>query len=494
MTAANECHAASGCPAAEPPPIAGRRSVLSSLRREDPLWPTRMSVATLYGAARGFGRPTPLPPGPKGLPFVGSFFELRRDPFDFMSRGAAKYGDVFRAPLPLLDLVAVTHPDLVAEFMEEPTGRFSRYSPVGPMLSIIGANSIMLEGPKLRERRGMLTPMFARRHQTKIAEVIASELARRLDGWSAWAATGQPVDLQEEIFQTTLSVYLRALFSASISDRETRQLDADMRAITGLLGLTTLMVPFPTLKVAPALLRVYRLVARLIRDRKAQPLNEPDFLDTLLAAKYEDGSPISKADLAAEIVGLLGGAYDPSAAALTWAVALLVNHPEQLATLHEEIDALGGALPGYDDLPQLEWSKACFDEAQRMQGHPFFPRYCMEDTTLGGYRLPKCTLLGASMSVIHRDPRWWPEPDRYQPARFLDREQAQARPRLAFMPFSAGQHFCMGTQMAYMTAQFFLVTLFQRYRLSVPQDWRPLPQFTFSVTVKGGLPVKLSEV
>jgi cytochrome P450 len=112
--------------------------------------------------------------------------------------------------------------------------------------------------------------------------------------------------------------------------------------------------------------------------------------------------------------------------------------------------------------------------------------------TRARYRLPKYTLLGASMSVIHRDPRWWPEPDRYDPDRFVDRQQMQARPKLAFMPFSSGQHYCMGTNVAYMTAQFFLTTLFQRYRLSVPQGWQPEPLFTFSVTVKGGLPVTLS--
>jgi cytochrome P450 len=144
-------------------------------------------------------------------------------------------------------------------------------------------------------------------------------------------------------------------------------------------------------------------------------------------------------------------------------------------------------------MPRLDWTKACFDEAQRMQGHPFFPRFCMAETTLGGYRLPKYTLLGASMSVIHRDPRWWADPNRYNPTKFVDRQQVQARPRLAFMPFSSGQHFCMGTNMAYLTAQFFLAVLFQRYRLSVPQGWRPEPSFTFSVTVKGGLPVTLAD-
>ncbi|MCV6964662.1 cytochrome P450 [Mycobacterium intermedium] len=442
-----------------------------------------------------------MPPGPKGRPVVGSILPLRRDPFELMSRGSAQYGDIFRIPLPFLDMVAVTHPDLVHEFMDEPTGRFSRYSPVSPLLPIIGANSIMLEGPRLRERRQMLTPMFTRRHQTQIAEIVATELARRIDGWGSWAETGQQVDLQSEIFLTTLAVYLRVLFSTALPEKELRQLDADMRAITGLLGLTTLMVPFPRLfsstgkpSVLTAFVRIYRLLGRLIRDRKANPLETPDFMDALLDARYEDGSPLSRADLAAELIGLLGGAYDPSGAALTWAVSLLANNPAPLATLREEIDALGGALPTYADLPRLDWTKACFDEAQRMQGHPFFPRFCMTDTVLGGYRLPKYTLLGASMSVIHRDPRWWPEPDRYDPARFVDRQQIQSRPKLAFMPFSFGQHFCMGTQIAYMTAQFFLTILFQRYRVHLPPKWQPEPKFTFSVTVKGGLPVTLSQV
>ena len=66
--------------------------------------------------------PAGLPPGPKGLPVVGSFFELRRDPFEVISRGAASYGDMFRIRMPFLDLVAVTHPDLLREFMDDAEG------------------------------------------------------------------------------------------------------------------------------------------------------------------------------------------------------------------------------------------------------------------------------------------------------------------------------------------------------------------------------------
>ncbi|OBK21631.1 cytochrome P450 [Mycobacterium asiaticum] len=425
---------------------------------------------------------------------------MRRDPFELISRGAATYGDMFRIPMPLLDMVAVTHPDLLREFMDDADGRYSRYSPLGPLLTVIGANSIMLEGPKLRERRKMLMPMFTRRHMTEMAEIFCSEFDERLSRWSSWAGTGQTVDLQYEISLITLKVYLKTLFSTTIGERELVRLDADMRAITGLLGLTTLMVPFPNLlprrgrsSLVPALARIYRFVGRLVKDRKAHPLPNPDFLDTLLDARYEDGSPISRPDLAAEIVGLLGGAYDPTGAALTWTTALLLTNPGQLTKLYDEIDVLGGALPTFDDAARLNWAKACFDEGQRMQGHPFFPRFCMADNELGGYRLPKLTLVGASMSVAHRDPRWWPEPERYDPSRFTDADQVRARPRLAFMPFSSGQHFCLGTTMAYMAAQFFLTILFQRYRLTVPDGWHPEPQFTFSVAVKGGLPVTISK-
>ena len=71
-------------------------------------------------------------------------------------------------------------------------------------------------------------------------------------------------------------------------------------------------------------------------------------------------------------VGLLGGAYDPTGAALTWTLALLLSNPEQLGRVYEEVDALGGSLPTFDDTSRLSWVKACFDEGQRMQGHPFF--------------------------------------------------------------------------------------------------------------------------
>lgn len=481
-------------------PSTGRWSVLSALN-QDPYWPTRLSAPTMLGALRGVGRPTPLPPGPKGLPFLGTILEVRRDPFEYMRRNAQKYGDIFRIPTPFLDIVAVTHPDLVSAFMDEPTGRYSMLGPGKLALPFVGAAVPMLEGEKFRQRRKMLLPMFSRRHMARVGDLIADEFVKRVDAWSVWAADGSTVDLQHQIAKVTLPAFLRAMFSSTITDEEVHNTDIDIRTwmqgIVGGLGMAPLpnLIPLPGRQSLPrSFVRINRLVRKLVKRRRQIPNDTTDLLDILLNAHYEDGSPISERDLAMELIILIGGGYETVVASLSWTLALLLAHPEHLARLYDEIDALGGAVPTPDDLPRLAWAKACFDEGQRLQGHPMNPRFSMADNELGGYIIPKYTLVGTPMYAVHRDPRWWPNPDVYDPNRFIDEAQVKARPRLAFMPFGSGPHHCVGTGMAYMNAQFLLTIIFQRYRLTLPQGWQPRHKFSFSVSVDGGLPVALSRV
>ncbi|WP_134083011.1 cytochrome P450 [Mycobacteroides salmoniphilum] len=479
-------------------PAIGRSSVLSALN-QDPYWPTRLAVPTILGALRGVGRPTPLPPGPKGLPVFGSLFELRRNPFEYMRRNAAEYGDIFRVPLPFMDMIAVTHPDLVSAFMDESTGRYSMAGPGRWATQIVGAAVPMLEGEKFRQRRKMLLPMFSRRHLGRIGDVIADEFVKRVDLWSGWADSGHVVDLQHEIAKVTLPAFLRAMFSSSISEDEIRNTDIDIRMGMALAGAASMMMPIPPLfpwpgrqSVPRSVARIYMLARKLIRRRRESPVDTKDLLDILLDARYEDGSPISERDLAMELIILIGGGYETVVASLSWTLALLLAHPEHLAKLYDEIDSLGGAVPTAEDLPRLPWAKACFDEGQRLQGHPINPRFSMADNELGGYVVPKFTIVGAPMYAIHRDPRWWPNPDVYDPTRFTDEMLTRARPRLAFMPFGSGPHHCVGTGLAYMNAQFLLTIIFQRYRLHLQRGWSPQHKFSFSVTVSGGLPVNLS--
>ncbi|SIK94936.1 Putative cytochrome P450 [Mycobacteroides abscessus subsp. abscessus] len=481
-------------------PRVGRASAITALR-EDPYWPTRISVPSTLGVIRGIGRPTPMPPGPKGLPVLGSLIDLRKDPFEYMRRNSQQYGDIFRIPLPFVDMVAVTHPDLVSAFMDEPTGRYSMAGPARLLTHVIGGAVPMLEGEKFRQRRKMLLPMFSRRHLARIGDIIADEFVKRIDLWAAWADQSRVMDLQHEIAKVTLPAFLRAMFSSTITEDEIHNTDIDIRMMMGLVGGATLMMPMPNLVPWPgrqslprSVARIYLLVRKLIQRRRQEPSETKDLLNILLDARYEDGSPLSERDLAMELIILIGGGYETVVASLSWTLALLLGHPEHLAKLYDEIDALGGAVPTPDDLPRLAWAKACFDEGQRLQGHPMNPRFCMADNELGGYTIPKYTIVGAPMYAIHRDPRWWPDPDVYDPRRFSNETLVRARPRLAFMPFGSGPHHCVGTGLAYMNAQFLLAVIFQRYRLCLQPGWSPRHKFTFSVTLDGGLPISLTRV
>lgn len=474
---------------------AGRGAV----RRKDPYWLTRVSVPLLSGAVRGLGAPVVTPPGPRGLPVIGMVPHMRRDPFAFFTRNAREYGDIYQVPMPAGNLIVVNHPDYASHVMDDPNGRYSVIGPGASVVGMLGAAIPMLEGAKFRQRRRMLMPMFGRRHLGQVADVIAGEFVARIDRWAQWAGTGRTVDLQHEIAQVTLPAFLHAMFSSSITDREIHETDIDLRTFMSLMAMPLMITPRPSLVPLPgrdsaprSMLRLRSLIRRIIRDRRANPIDTPDLLSLLLEARYDDGSPLSERDLVMELMILMAGGYETVVASLSWTLALLLSHPDHLDRLYDEVDALDGAVPTQDDLPRLIWAKACFDEGQRLQGHPFNPRFAMQDDVIGGYLIPQYSLVGPSLYAIHRDPRWWSEPNRYDPNRFTDEAAAKKRPRLAFMPFGSGPHHCIGTGMAYMNAQFLLTIMFQRYRLQLPDGWTPQHHFNFSVTVKDGLPVTIT--
>ncbi|MUM17013.1 cytochrome P450 [Mycobacterium sp. CBMA 623] len=477
----------------------GRLSVLGSLR-EDPFWPTRRPLRVATNIVNGAGRPGPLPPGPKGLPVVGSWVPYYRNPYEFLRTNAKKHGDVFRVPLPIHDLIVVSHPDDVSHFMDDTTGNYSMFGTTQWLFRQIGRSVPTLEGELSKERRRMLLPMFGRRHLARVADTLAEEFVGRIDRWSPAAGTGQYLDLQHQIARVTLPTFLRTMFSTSISDEEIEQIDTDIRS-TMRLGAAYLLLstppnllPFPGVESAPRSMR--RLVLKMkeiVRRRKENPVDKPDLLSILLEARYDDESALSERDLIAELIILIAGGYETIVAALSWTLGLLLRNPEHLERVYDEVASLNGAPPGVGDLPNLTWLKACFDEGQRLQGAPLNWRFAMEDDEIGGYAIPRRSVVATSLYVVHRDPRWWGDDvDRYDPTRFTDAEQVRSRPRLAFMPFGSGPHHCLGTGMAYMNAQFLLSIIFQRFRLSAPRGWEPQHKFAFSTVIKGGLPVTLS--
>ncbi len=448
-----------------------------------------------------FGRSVdPAIPGPKGRPMLGVLPEFRRDPFESVRGWAREYGDVFHVPLPLWNVVMVNHPDLVTEVMNNREGRYSMIGPgEKPVAMTVGSALPMMEGERFRKRRRMLTPMFGRKHLARIAESIVDEFTHRIERWDRYADTGEVVDLQHEIAQVTLPAFLRAMYTTRLGDDRIAAVDRDIRLLMRTVAFGVFLAPAPNPlpfgdnSLPRAWYRLTRLVDDLVADRVLHPIAGTDLLGLLLDSRYDDGTALGRRDLRTELIVLMGGGYETVVASISHTLAQLCTNPEPAQRLYAEIDALDGVAPTLDDLSRLGWAKACFDEGQRLQGHPMNPRLAMSDSELGGFHIPAGTLVGTPVYTLHRDERWWSDPDRFDPTRFTDSSHP-ARPNTAFIPFGAGPHHCIGSGMAYMNAQFLLALIFQRYRLHTAPGWRPKHASTFSITLDGGLPVTLSRV
>lgn len=227
----------------------------------------------------------------------------------------------------------------------------------------------------------------------------------------------------------------------------------------------------------------------IARRRSTGPRATPDVLDVLLG--LEEQFPGDREHryrrLRSELAGLVFAGFETTAEALAWTIALLARNPQCLAKAYSEVDALGTEPLGYQSLSRLTYLKAAFDEAQRFQAALANVRTAVEDDEIGGYAIPAGSHVLISPYGLHRDPRFWNEPEVYEPMRFLTDEIN----RNAFVPFNIGPRKCMGMRMAYIEGTLTLAAILQRYTIQVRDGWQPRHQIRVSTGLVGGLPARI---
>ncbi len=438
------------------------------------------------------GSTAPLPPGPRGIPGLGAVPFLARDLYGYLPALARSYGDVVRVPIPGMTMISISHPDHVKHVM---TQHLADYPKADQIKSIFGDDPpthAMLEGDAWQRVRRLLNPMFNNTSLTAVQDFVTDGVADVLDQWDTYAREGSRVDLQHEFHLLTMTVFLRAKFDFQAS----RSLATDLvtwyhefgsaQTWNALMWSVPQWVPRPKARRGRlAHDRIMGFIERLIAHRRADPVDAHDLLTVLLEARFDDGTAMSDPMLRNELHTLIFGGFETTAAALAWTVAQLDRHPDAAARASAEVDALGGRRILLDDHKQLTWIKACFDEAQRLQGIPMIPRRTAHEDEIGGYRIPEDSTLVIAAAGIQRDPRFWRDPDTYDPARFLNDKINT----YAFIPFGVGPRRCTGMQLAYMVATQTLATALQRYRFELPENFEPKKKFTLSTNIAGGLPV-----
>ncbi|SHU15646.1 putative cytochrome P450 [Mycobacteroides abscessus subsp. abscessus] len=444
-------------------------------------------------------RKPPRLTGPRGLPVVGVWPEYNRSPHEFLLQASKQYGDIFRLPLPFGDVVYVNHPELAKRVLTDEDRFEALPSPLLGFFDRYMALFPAMRREEYHERRRSFMSALSRRSLSRSSDAIVNGLSGGVQRWDSLCGGGEYVNLTPRIAQVTLPMVLRAMIATEFDAPTLAQMDSDLSNLLSAASLAFLPWTFRP-KSGRALLgsarRSYRLFDAVLQERLAHPTSageHPDMLDVILSERRPGGELLRHHERVSELIIVMTGAYDTIVSSVSWTLAQLILNPDALERLRTETDeVLQGRAATFDDIGALKWTKACFDEAQRLQGGPMHPRFATTDTELAGHSIPKDTIVGVGWYSQHMDPRWWPDPQRYDPTRFFDPQISRARPNEVFLPFSIGVHQCPGMGMAYLQGTLLVANVVQRYDFSLPTGWRPRHDYRGATTIAGGLPVKLS--
>jgi cytochrome P450 len=432
------------------------------------------------------------PPGPKGLPLVGSLVDYARDPLGFLSRLARDHGDVVWVRIPKVSAVMLSHPRDIEQVLRGSGRGFIKDLFTRAGAPIAGKGLLLSEGELWRRQRRLMAPLFAHHQIQRYAEVMverAEALAARL------ARGGGARDIHQDIMHLTLEIVARCLFgievgaeAATISSSVEAVMDYFLSPLSLLPGLDRLPLP-RSRRLREAVRGLDEVVYRIIRERREQEAPPGDLLSTLLAARDEDGSRMSDAQLRDEVLTLYLAGHETTALALSYALYLLAGSSADEAALYEEVASFGARPFAAEDMAKLPFTQAVVKEAMRLYPPAWaIGREALQDIEVGGYLLPKGTQITLAQWVVHRDPRFYEEPERFLPSRWLS-GLSERLPRGAYFPFGDGLRICIGNHFAMMEATLILATLIRRLRF---RSTRRAPlELLPSITLrpKGGIPM-----
>lgn len=433
-------------------------------------------------------------PGPKGKLITGMLGQLRCAKLKTLVDLVQTYGDVVCMPA-VIDIYIVTHPDLVKYVMQDNHLNYTKGFNYRRMEPFLGKGLLTSEGEEHLRNRRLAQPAFHRQRIAGFADLMSRHTDRMLESW----APGAKLDVHTEMMKLTLSVVGDALFSSDISQsaEEVGHALSDVLEITN-HRFESIFVPpkfFPT----PENLRFHRslgvlddLVNGLISARRKSGEEKHDLLAMLMEARTEDGKEgMSNRQLRDEVMTMVLAGHETTANALTWAFYLLSTHPEVERRLAAEVAQLEGRAPSLADLPKLTYTKQVMEETMRLYPPAWaVGRQTIEDDEIGGYRIPKKTDVMLFPFATHRDPRFWDNPEGFDPDRFLP-ENVAKRHKFAFFPFAAGPRMCIGSAFAMMEMQLVLARVIQRFRVDLIGGQQVIAEPRVTLRPKNGLRVTL---
>ncbi len=371
---------------------------------------------------------------------------------------------------------------------------------------LLGDGLLTSEGTPHDRARRLIAPAFSPRRLAGYTESFAAATRTHITGWN----DGAILDAHAEMASLTLDIVGRTLLGIDLADRASTvrgslesALERFARSGGGILrgaGRRGLKVtrhgaPGPggsEQTQDPAQAAVHEVVDEVISQRRAHPTDDRGDVVSALLSDGEIRNGMRASEVHDHVMTLLLAGHETTANALTWTLFLLGKHPQIQDRLNSEVAAFATAGPTFVDLPALSYTRAVISEALRLYPPAWLlGRTIAAPLEFGGWHAPAGTVVLTSPMLLHRDPQWFPEPDTFDPTRWLDRRRHDV-PKYAYLPFGTGPRACIGEQFAWAEAVTALAVIAANWRVHTDPQLTPAIQYRVTLRPSGAVPIRVT--
>ncbi len=439
------------------------------------------------------GSPDGLPPGPES-PKVAQLLSFLFTPGPFLRACRARYGNASTIRLPgIPPLVQFSDPEAIKEVFAATADAMHAGEANDILAPFLGEHSVLvLDGARHRSQRRLLMPPFRGDRMRAYGEPMRDITLACMKSWPD-AGT---LRMQKETQVITLEVILRTVFGIRADDGALERMRTLLVSGLGILDNPVFVIKTfqrdlgkrsPWGRFLRLRAEIYAEMDALIARRRREEKGE-DILSMLLEAKHEDGAPMSNAEIRDELMTLLVAGHETTATSLSWAMHRLSIHADVLRRVQAELDGVFGDGPiDPDRVRELPYLEAVCKEVMRL--HPVIPgvgRALKVKTRIAGRELPAGVMIGCSIYLVHLHPDIWPDPDRFDPTRFID---AKPSP-YTYFPFGGGLRRCIGEAFAMYEMRVVLATVLKTLEpVAVVSDVKTVRR-NITLTPADGLPIR----
>jgi cytochrome P450 len=433
---------------------------------------------------------------------MGNIQAFQKDSLRFITRVAYEHGPVVRYRLGNLVMYAMNRPDAVQHVLQDNNRNYLKGDYFKILRAVAGNGLFTSEGAHWLRQRRLMQPSFHRQRIANFADIMTRRTQEMMMRWEPLARSGQALDFAQEMTDLTMTIISEAMFSTHFKDanhivsKAIAHLLEDMNFRFVMPFYPHMRFPTPRNLAAQRALRVVDdAIYGIIHERQHKGVEGDDLLGMLMSARDEEtGEAMSASQLRDEVVTIFIAGHETTALSLTWMFYLLSQHPAAADRLYAEVEqVLGGRMAEMKDLPKLVYTRQVIDETLRLYPPAWITnRTALEADEVCGFPIPRGVIAAVSPYVTHRLPEFWPEPERFDPDRFLP-ENSAGRPRFAYIPFGAGPHQCIGNNFALVEATLIAATIAQRCRLALAPGEQVTPQTSLTLRPRGGLRMVLQE-